>query len=263
MTSRNRKSFFSIKTQFENLGDALINRELVKLVSNNSYSTVDLSRCPVAFQNTLALDEVPNCKTIYSSAQLFGSILKARISGEEAYWFLSPGGYFGEISWKQMISRTPNLLILYLMHFIGVKVCHIGVSYERLGSRHSFFLKMRNRLLYKHYTRDHVSKNYASSVGIKTNGVYPDLALNLFEENIANNNDKLKKISFCFRVDQYEKQEEQAFKFLAYLDKCIDKQVSFLFVVQVSRDEPGIRRLTKLVKESTDREIECMLSIFR
>ena len=49
-------SFFSPKTQFENVGDALINREMIELASLNSKVILDLSRCPADFNETLGLD---------------------------------------------------------------------------------------------------------------------------------------------------------------------------------------------------------------
>ena len=49
-------TFFSPKTQFENVGDALINRELIRLASDNSSVVLDVSRCPLDFVEDLSVN---------------------------------------------------------------------------------------------------------------------------------------------------------------------------------------------------------------
>lgn len=225
-------SFFSINTQFENVGDALINRELVALASDMGRVKVDLSRCPDGFIKTMNIDPSLLANSPWA---LFGSIIKQRLTGNDAYWFLSPGGYFGELTVSEVLKRTPNTAVLVFMHMIGVKVCHVGVSYERIGKRHAAFLRFRSPFITSHIVRDEDSKEYAKDVGLRVDGVLPDLALNLFKEPIKER-ETTNVYALCFRSDQYPDQARDVLGFIDNLVSVSPASVKFKIIVQVKRD---------------------------
>jgi polysaccharide pyruvyl transferase WcaK-like protein len=244
-------SFFSIKTQFENVGDALINREMIELAAKNSQVYVDLSRCPESFKNTLNLTS-NNINLVSGSFALFHKMIMKSFNNNQAFYFLSPGGYLGEIEGKEFISKYINAGILFfLTKVFKVKICHIGVSYERIGSKFIKLLSRRSKLLHKHLLRDEISKSYADKNKIQNNGTMPDLAFNIFinEPNKVVNS---KKICFSFRTDQYKDQFNDVKNFIINLSKKLPTDTKFKFFAQVERDVSNMQALTDIVNSFPD-----------
>jgi len=217
-------TFFSPKTQFENVGDILINRELVKLSSNHSIVYIDPSRSPESFVAQLNTDsnvKIYRSKFGYCSF-LFFMIFK-KLTGHDCYYFLSPGGYFGEISKKQAISKFIGSSLLKFLTIFGVRVCLVGVSYERLGINNIKLLSKRSRMYWKHFVRDNKSYDYGSQAGMEIDKVIPDYAFNLFEEASLDMKSMSKKcITISFRVDQDLSQKKQVSSLLSKLDENLD-----------------------------------------
>lgn len=252
-------SFFSLKTQFENVGDALINRELVKLASLHSEVYIDLSRCPEGFRATLALDQVPNVNVVQGFGTLLVQMFKNRVSGATCYYFLSPGGYFGDMSVKQIPSRYVNYMILLLMALIGTKICHIGVSYERLGDRFARFLKRRAGLFHKHILRDERSRAYIQERGIHVDAVLPDLALNLFD-TAPPQKTEIKNVAFSFRGDQFSDQYQQIKACAQGVVENLPKGTRFVAIAQVERDIPTVERLAKELEAENNITVPLIVS---
>jgi polysaccharide pyruvyl transferase WcaK-like protein len=249
-------SFFSPKTQFENVGDALINREMIELASLNSRVILDLSRCPAEFNETLGLNDNEKVEKVnFGFLNLFFSMVLNRILLRECFYFLSPGGYFGEVEKLDYFKRIMNSLVLFILHIIGVKICHFGVSYERLGPNFSKVIKYRSLFLHSHVVRDKLSYDYANSLGIKVSGVCPDLAYNLFspEEKLKAEG---KVICFSFRVDQHPRQKDLVKNIITELDKSYSDDYKFIFYSQVTRDSEYMKDLAQETSKNTERNVE-------
>jgi polysaccharide pyruvyl transferase WcaK-like protein len=252
-------SFFSIKTQFENVGDALINREMIELAAESSKVYVDLSRCPKSFTKTLNLTG-DNIEVIPSSFKLFYIMIKKSLTQKSCFYFLSPGGYVGEIKGKELISKHVNATILLILSKIfKVKICHIGVSYERIEKKFMRLLTSRSKLLYKHLLRDEISQKYADLNGIKNDGVMPDLAFNIFSKtevtSIGSN-----VICFSFRTDQYSNQFNDVKSFVTKLVNELPKDTNYQLFAQVERDIPNMELLVKLVNSMTNNNLVLVVS---
>ncbi|MCV7269131.1 polysaccharide pyruvyl transferase family protein [Mycolicibacterium doricum] len=234
-------SFLSVKTQFENAGDALINRELVRICSRFSDVVVDTSRCPDAFLASMHLEEYsPHVKKA-RSASLFFTLVLQRVLRRPGYYFLIPGGYVGEKHGIQLLSLIANTAILAGMKLLGVRVCHVGVSYERLGSRHARILALRSRLMHCLLARDASSRAYAESLGIRIDGLIPDLAFGAvsYRCDISGN----EGVALSFRVDQMDSQRSDAELLIRHLDEILPKSADFKFIAQVQRDAPFMHEL--------------------
>jgi len=239
-------SFFSIKTQFENVGDALINRELIRLASTKSSAIVDVSRCPVEFSKTL---EIGSSRVAYvnGTLKLFAKLLSKRLAGKRCYYYLSPGGYVGEKAGAQYYAAAFNTLVLRLLHLTGVKVCHVGVSYERIGDKHKSLLRKRSSLLYKHFVRDRESEEYARKIGLKVDGLMTDLAFGAVDEQAVPAEPRL-KYAVSFRGDQSKDQHTGVIEFVKHLHDTVDAQIPFKFVCQVERDGSLLKNLAEELK---------------
>lgn len=252
------KTFFSIKTQFENVGDALINREMIRLAAENSEVKLDLSRCDQEFSKQL-LQSAPNNVSIIKGGflGLAKLVILNRIKGHDCYYFLSPGGYFGELSRSELLKKAINLLALLAFFMLGVKICHIGVSYERIGARNVRYLKIRSSLIHSHLTRDIASYELAKSLNIKVDGTIPDLAFNIFTE-AHTRIERSDSIVFSFRADQDPDQLESSLRLLDQINAKYSEDIDFIFYAQVERDQATTESLFKHAQQNYARKSTTM-----
>lgn len=143
------------------------------------------------------------------------------------------------------------------MRAIGVRILHLGVSYERLGPRHLKFLKWRAPILSRHVLRDSKSQAYITGLGLRSDGVMPDLAFTLFDKEPAPEpNAKTGRIGLCFRTEQTPEQLEEIKTFLRWAIPQLPEDTRFRLVVQVMRDGPGAEALARYLTQDLQREAE-------
>ncbi len=243
-------SFFNINTQFDNVGDALINRELVKLASNHGPVVVNLSNCPPRFRETLRLEGLPNVTLVDGSFALFSKLFKHRMGGGIPIFLLKPGGYFGGLGSSFLFKAIAVLLFQSLLALFGTKICQIGISYERLSRFHSLFLRIRRPLLHALYVRDEKSFNYAKRLGLKPDGIKPDLAFNIYEQAVESSS-SVKNIALSFRTDQYPQQIDQIAILVKWLVNSLNKYglEQIVFVAQVKRDQQPADQLSGMIEK--------------
>ncbi|EDM67456.1 MAG: polysaccharide pyruvyl transferase family protein [Moritella sp.] len=245
-------SFFSLKTQFENVGDALINREMINLASEHSDIYLDLTRCPKDFCDTLNVCNENEINIIrFGFAHLFIMMLSKRLKGHECYYFLSPGGYFGEVYGGEHIKRWINTLVLFILSLFGIKICHVGVSYERLGKKFSRLIRVRNKFIHAHVVRDKKSRDYLQCLDIHVTDVSPDLAFNIFNDDLVT--DTRNDFCFSYRTDQDHEQLELAKTIINQFDLTADENATFYFYVQVERDREGMKSLYEYFSRKSSR----------
>ncbi|UJF17138.1 polysaccharide pyruvyl transferase family protein [Vibrio sp. SS-MA-C1-2] len=234
----NTNSYFSFGTQFENVGDTLINKNLLDLVSNNSDCYADFSRCPQTFKNEFSDS---NYTDVNGYLSLCIQILKARMSGKKCNFFFSPGGYIGELSNAKFFNKIILTLSYLFLLLIGVNFICLGVSYESLGKKNRFFIKLRSKLSKFNYVRDKKTYDYCIDNNISVTEVKPDLAY--YYDDIQSSKET-QDLLFSFRVDQSEKLKaeilEQVTGFLA--DK---KERNVVFYSQVERDAPFMKECSE------------------
>ena len=170
--------FFRIKTQFQNLGDALINRELLSLMSGHGELVVDDRFAPRAFVNQVMPANTRNtCQRSGMGFYLLMLYLKL-IRRETVLYFLNPGGYGGEIGRLRYLKKRLSCLFIRLISLTGVRVCLIGVSYSSLGDLHASAVRRLVDSLYFHSVRDEGSLAVCRRSNIRVDCILPDLAFN-------------------------------------------------------------------------------------
>ncbi len=239
-------SFLSISTQYENLGDALINRELIDLASKHSRLHVDLSRCPDWFVEMLNLP----ADTTFSRNRLalLPHMLKARLQGHVPYYFFIPGGNFGEYTLPRYIKNLVGLSYTVAAWLTGTRICQLGVSYERSGPRFMSGLRMRAKLMHALYVRDEQSSQLLKSYNVPHKGVLPDLAFNLFAKN-APAKDTIGTVCFSFRTDQSAEQPSLVQQTVDCVVQALPKKTRYVLSVQVERDLKSMKVIQKHLKE--------------
>lgn len=244
-------SCLNVSTQFENIGDVWLYRELLQLISARSELFLNLSRCPPEFIANLDLQTTAPSARICSGAVSFSArILRERVRGRRVFYFLSPGGYHGEIDLKAWSMAWLRTAILRILTLLGVRVCLTGVSYERIGSRNARMLAIRSRLLAIHLVRDTESLHYAATLGMKVHGLMPDLSFGAIvpaqEETTLS---QRKTIALSFRTDQYGAQLNDIITFLRALVTRVSKKYSWKIVVQVQRDAVNAESIADCIRE--------------
>lgn len=170
--------FFKIKTQYENLGDALINRELIELMSESGELLINANKVPRNFLTQLKVDS-KRISLLSSLSFYFKMLSKAIFSSAPVYLFLNPGGYGGEISAVSFVKKYLMYCFLSFLSLCNVRICHIGISYTSLGNRHAAILSRVTKRLFFNAVRDKISWDYAQQSKLTVSKILPDLALNL------------------------------------------------------------------------------------
>lgn len=230
---------FSLKTQFDNIGDILINRELLVESIRSGDTLVDVSRCPKEFFNSLNVSP----RYVYQSSLLFLiNVLKERIRGKTVYYFLNPGGLGGDLSVSSVIASVVYSGILFGFRLLGVRVTHVGFSMAPVSGKERFSVKLRSKACWKVLPRDRSSGKYLRSIGANVDGFFPDLA---FLNNTMTKAKKTGDIIISFRFDgQHSIGFRQAEVLLeSIFNDCSGKRV--IFYCQVDRDSERLMELYK------------------
>jgi|GEM_PF-452002 len=255
-------AFLSIKTQFDNIGDALINRELCRLVASRADTWVDFSRAPENFERAMGVSSLPNLTTLrrWGFARLLREIIRQRLSGRACYLFLNPGGLGGSrLSLKGRLSATTYNILLSAMRIAGVRICHAGISFDPMRAPELLIARWRRRLLHSFTVRDSLSLRYVDSVGMPADSIVPDLSFNLYSAPVPSANAPRRHIAFSFRFDG--KSTNDAIKHaVRRVIETNGADCEYLFVAQVSRDMSGMKRLSAIATEAgaAARVISCV-----
>lgn len=244
-TRRVPAAFLSIKTQFDNIGDALINRELCRLVSDRADTWVDFSRAPVVFERAMSVANLPRVATFrsFGFVKLILEMVKQRLAGRPCYFFLNPGGLGGhQLSFKRRASASVYNTLLALLSVLGVRICLIGISVDPVYGFDLAIMKIRRNLLHAFAVRDSLTSRYVESVGMPADELVPDLSFNLYGSAPPDRPTASKAIAFSFRFDG-KADEEAVRRHIGRILSAYGSDYEYLFVAQVNRDAPGIQRI--------------------
>lgn len=244
-------AFLSIKTQFDNLGDALINRELCRLVSARADTWVDFSRAPADFERAMGVSELPGIMVLRQLGflRLITAMLRQRIAGRTCYLFLNPGGLGGNrLSMKGRFSASLYNCLLSGLRRCGVRICHVGISYDSMGSPELRIARWRRRQLHFFAVRDRLSRRYVDSVGMHADAIVPDLSFNLYSKPAPRCEAGRDSIAFSFRFDGKSSVDAIRHAVRGVIEAA-GRDREYLFIAQVSRDEPGMEALRRHAME--------------
>ena len=231
-------SFLTIQTQYENLGDALIIRELVALLSQHSKLIVDTSHCPDWFAEMLNLPK--GTQHLRGRIAMMQAMMLLRLQGHDVFFALIPGGNFGELSWLKFVKGLLMLLPLGVMKALGIKLIQLGVSFERMGWRAMLLLRLRGYFMHAFYVRDEQSSALLKQYKIRHKGILPDLAFHLFTREVKPVG-QLKRVCLSFRTDQYSTQKDRVRDVVDALVEAMPKATNYVLSVQVERDLKGMK----------------------
>lgn len=175
--------FFRVKTQFDNLGDALINRELIRLCVRQGTMIVCMDAVPDRFGRWLALEKIPGLviedRVGSFLVRFLWCSVGAMLRRMSVWYVLNPGGYLGEISTVAFIGRILKAMVLSFFRLMGVRTLLVGASYEDLGKKNLASLRFLSKSIAVHAVRDTGSFAYCKDNGVRVGLVLPDLAFNI------------------------------------------------------------------------------------
>ncbi|QGN38816.1 polysaccharide pyruvyl transferase family protein [Klebsiella oxytoca] len=187
------------QTQYENLGDALIAKNLLNILSNYGQIYIDDKNVPSNY-----MDIIKNQACIgHEEYKCHFAFLpfKLRLKGNPVCFVFKPGHFFGDTNslggWKRILIMTTYLTLLKLG---GIKFIRTGVSIGPLKSGYMFYERFLNRVVSFTGVRENKSIKYLSENGINLNvKKVKDLAFWSLKKEQLKLNEKQKYIAYSFR----------------------------------------------------------------
>jgi hypothetical protein len=238
------RAYVNMHAQTENAGDALVLRELTRLIASRVRTDVYLGNSPETFIRQLAFDETgARAHRGDATVTLIRDILGARLRGWRCYYFLTAGAPHGERSVQQFVLDMIRITWIGILTVFGVRVCQVGVSFENIGPRHARVLRWRSRILHASVPRDRIASDYMRELGIRATGLMPDVALNMFSSEPESFEPGRKAIAFSFRVDKYPEVRDRLRDIVEHVSNSLPADDTVYFVAQVRRDVAFMREL--------------------
>lgn len=244
--------FLRLNIQFENLGDVLINRELIKLVGQFGRVIIDEGNCPIYLRTLLRTIPLPDVEFVASRHAFLWALTREQLSRRSCFYVMCPGGMGGELGIVGFAKRLAQLPVIAAMRIMGLRFIQVGASYDTLGSRFATFLRLRAPMLSAHHVRDEWSVGHLQSWKISVDGLLPDLAFNMFEKP-ASAPGPIHTICLSFRTDQSSTQLERIQHFIDQLVALVPPQTTICLLAQVYRDVAGMKALQTWLEVRTQR----------
>ncbi|MBK0053475.1 polysaccharide pyruvyl transferase family protein [Stenotrophomonas sp. S39] len=232
------------KTQFDNVGDALIVGQAVALMSEHMNVVLSAKGIPAHFSEQIREStKAPYSELDSGKAEIFLALALRRMHGLRSFYSLIPGGINGEKSTGSYLSGIVYNLALRIMSLFGIVTVQMGVSYDKLGVRHQKLVRGRARALSYHFVRDSQTDEYCRERGITHSGVAPDLAFLIFPD--ASEKASGRRLAFSFRTDRGGRALIEKIGRMIAASFAADTDI--VLVSQVARDTPGMLELQEFL----------------
>ncbi|WYL97343.1 MAG: polysaccharide pyruvyl transferase family protein [Gloeotrichia echinulata IR180] len=198
--------FFRINTQYENLGDLIINKTLLENLRKYGNLVINIKGVPEWFSQELHIkDDYKVCKykIEFSILLLLFAFKYLFQANSKVYFVLTPGHHSDDTS------NTPRLLHEFrlianflLLKIMGVRICRFGASIGPFSKVGQIREKWQSKLMYFYSVRDTKAKDYANQIEINKVELFPDLAWNMqvpYESNTLLKLDDQEYVIFSFR----------------------------------------------------------------
>lgn len=239
--------FLSAHTQFENLGDLLINRELYAILRQRGALSICVAGVPERFRRGLSLrdgEAVSSTLRHVVSMLLVGLLSRVSGSAPQVFLVLKPGGLGGECSLFGSFGEAARLLLFACARICGIKILRLGVSIGPYGPRRLFFERLKHRLIAYCGVRDSLSASYCMDSGIGVVDRFPDLAFSIALPRMVRMSNEQRHVIVSFRLDSTYKEGCFHEEIAAVLD-AFDPERNFAVrpVVQVEFDLDGMSEM--------------------
>ena len=170
--------FCCVRTQYENLGDLVINKTLLSQLRNYGKLIVDTRGVPDWFCEELEISVDEQYSTgvgFYPLMLRFGLRVLVN-SNSQVYLIINPGGFNGSGLTENWIGHIKSLVWFFVFRIIGIRICWFGASIKSFSRMREMFEKWKSNFMYFSSVRDSISQDYGTKIGIKRLASFPDLA---------------------------------------------------------------------------------------
>ncbi len=242
MSDPRRNFYFSASTQYSNAGDALINRELLRLLRGYGSLEVASAGAPDSFLEEILVQ--PEEVVCHSKLRLMAKlILRAASSWRSSrqYLVLTPGDPPGGIASGDLV----RAVLFPLLWLLRVRIIKVGASVSRMDDRRLRLESWLSRFMHFYGIRDDGSVGRADRFGFSNHEYCPDLAFNLhMKEGGAGGRSTL----ISLREDNLNPTEVEQLHgrvrdlVFELADGSADADIGF--ISQVTRDDEPMKRLS-------------------
>ncbi len=170
--------FCSAKTQYENLGDLLINKTLFKKLRNFGEIVVNNKGVSEKFSADLCLQAAEKSSNyslhfrLLILARCLRSLLQDR---REIHYVMQPGHVNGS-SYRTVRLQLSEFFYLCILRVCGVSISRFGASVGPFSGIGNSIEQWKSKLVSFYSVRETISKQYAEGIGVRGVHLFPDLA---------------------------------------------------------------------------------------
>ena len=247
--------YFSLQTQFENLGDCIINELVIRELAKHSRLKIIQRRAPTWLLDRLRA--LPEVEIYGSKRQWFGDLLRRMASRTPIVFAFKPGHYLSSSKAKSLAYSAALVAFCGLCRIQGGKVIRSGVSLDRFGALQSRLQAALGRLHTSYGVRDQASLDYARSLGAVSAHYSPDMAFLLADAEATSGliGSKLitaevarPKLSLSFRKQGPMKESSHVESLTAAIGTCAaEHELRPVVVEQVTFDRELAQTLSNLL----------------
>ena len=225
--------FLSMKTQFENAGDLLINDLLVHLLSEQGEVYVDTSCAPADFMSLFTSLSKTTVYATRESRQFWKKFFGLLITRKSVVLVLKPG-HISLRTRKQQVWFAIKQLMMLCSTFFGCGIIHVGHSFSGFGKQNLYFEDLIARRCILYAPRD----SFTSLQLASRPKTLPDLSLLLHDFYPQTPSADRKVLAICVRGDHFPLECRNRMKdaLLVFLQRNHFKYSRVTFVTQVQRD---------------------------
>ncbi len=166
--------YFSLQTQFENLGDCIINELVIRELAKHARVKIIHRRAPSWLLERLT--SVSNVQLYHSKSRWFADLFKRLAVRSPIVFAFKPGHYITSNRAKSIGYSAALVAFCGLCRVQGGKVIRSGVSLDRFGALQTRLQSLLGRLHTSYGVRDHASLEYARQLGARSAHYSPDMA---------------------------------------------------------------------------------------
>ncbi len=242
-----KKAVFLVATQYDNLGDLIINKCLIDELTKHVELHVDSHNTSEEFVKYFELnDKVKFLKKSHGFSFKNASILKYLASNKIkfSYLFKSPGpiGFTEPSGIKDRVRGFVFDQIFKTTHNRGCKAYVIGSEVSLKNEIEIKEYQNLSKYFHQHMVRSKSNVEFLNSIGVDNANYIPDLCFLLYDKAAKKNNRT--KVGISFRDLQDAKLDERIVQSVnKYVNYYLRKGKKVVFFYQVNRDYDYTKRL--------------------
>jgi polysaccharide pyruvyl transferase WcaK-like protein len=242
--------FFIVQTQYQNLGDLIINKTLLEKMREHGKLMINDRNAPDWFSEELgitAAERVDQYNLKFNRLLLWSAFKRRFQKNKNTYLVLTPGHIYDAHPDLKLKPTLRSIFDFLLLNIMGVRICRFGASVGPFFPLGQMAERWKSRLMYFYSVRDSISETYVHELGIQNVQRFPDLAWLMNVERLARGKPQTQfsdnYVIFSFRASTHKLDNSNLYKESLYpvLDQiahfvCGELAQKLVISYQVKRD---------------------------